>query len=120
MKVGVPKELRDNEYRVAITPAGAHELVVNGHSVLIERGAGRGSGIEDADYEKAGAHLVRGADAIFYDADMVLKVKEPVAEEFPRLREGLILFAFLHLAASKPVTHALIDSKNHCHRLRDG
>lgn len=110
MRVGVPKELKDNEYRVAITPAGVRELVVHGHSVLIERGAGLGSAIPDADFEKAGASIVPDADTVFADADMVLKVKEPIPEEFPRLREGLLLFTYLHLAASEPVTRALIES----------
>jgi len=110
MKVGVPRELKDNEYRVAITPAGVRELVVAGHTVLIERGAGVGSSIPDDDFERAGAGIVADADTVFADADLVLKVKEPIPEEFPRLREGLILFTYLHLAASEPVTRALIDS----------
>ena len=111
MKVGVPRELKDHEYRVAITPAGVRELVVHGHAVLIEREAGVGSSIPDADFERAGATIVADADTVFADSDMVLKVKEPVPEEFHRLREGLILFTYLHLAASEPVTKALIDSK---------
>lgn len=110
MRVGVPRELKDNEYRVAITPAGVRELVVGGHSVLIERGAGVGSSIPDGDFERAGATIVADADAVFADADMVLKVKEPIAEEFGRLREGLILFTYLHLAASESVTRALLDA----------
>ena len=110
MRVGVPRELKDNEYRVAITPAGVRELVVGGHSVIIERDAGAGSSIPDAEFERAGATIVPDADVVFADADMVLKVKEPIPEEFHRLREGLILFTYLHLAASEPVTRALIDS----------
>ena len=110
MRVGVPRELKDNEYRVAITPAGVRELVVGGHSVIIERGAGLGSSIPDTDFERAGATIVPDADTVFADADMVLKVKEPVPEEFHRLREGLILFTYLHLAASEPVTRALVDA----------
>ena len=110
MRVGVPRELKDNEYRVAITPAGVRELVVGGHSVIIEREAGLGSSIPDSDFERAGATIVPDADTVFADADMVLKVKEPIEEEFHRLREGLILFTYLHLAASAPVTRALIDS----------
>jgi alanine dehydrogenase len=109
MRVGVPKELKDNEYRVALTPAGVRELVVYGHEVIIERGAGVGSSIPDSDFERAGAAIVPDADTVFADADMVLKVKEPVPEEFHRLREGLVLFTYLHLAASEPVTRALID-----------
>ena len=110
MRVGVPRELKDNEYRVAITPAGVRELVVGGHSVIIERDAGAGSSIPDADFERAGASIVPDADTVFADADMVLKVKEPIPEEFHRLREGLILFTYLHLAASEPVTRALVES----------
>jgi alanine dehydrogenase len=111
MKVGVPRELKDNEYRVAITPAGVRELVVLGHSVLIERTAGVGSSIPDADFERAGATIVPDADAVFAESEMVLKVKEPIEEEFHRLRPGLILFTYLHLAASDAVTRALINSK---------
>jgi alanine dehydrogenase len=110
VKVGVPRELKDNEYRVAITPAGVRELVVHGHDVVIERDAGRGSSIADADFEKAGASILPDADAVFEQSDMVLKVKEPIEEEFHRLREGLVLFTYLHLAASEPVTRALIES----------
>lgn len=111
MRVGIPKELKDHEYRVAITPAGVHELVAHGNDVLIEKGAGRGSSIPDSDFERAGAKILPDADSVFADAEMVLKVKEPVPEEFHRLREGLVLFTYLHLAASEPVTHALLDSK---------
>jgi alanine dehydrogenase len=110
VRVGVPCELKDNEYRVAITPAGVRELVVHGHDVIIEKGAGLGSSIGDGDFEKAGASIVPEADTIFEQSDMVLKVKEPIEEEFHRLREGLVLFTYLHLAASEPVTRALIDS----------
>ena len=110
MKVGVPRELKDNEYRVAITPAGVRELVINGHEVIIENGAGVGSSIPNQDFERAGAAIVPDADTVFADADMVLKVKEPIPEEFHRLRKDLILFTYLHLAASEPVTRALIDS----------
>jgi len=111
MKVGVPRELKDNEYRVAITPAGVREFVVHGHDVLIEENAGRGSSIMDSEFERAGAVIVPNADVVFAEADMVLKVKEPIEEEFHRLREGLILFTYLHLAASEKVTATLIQSK---------
>ncbi len=110
MRVGIPRELKDNEYRVAITPAGVRELVVSGHSVIIERGAGLGSSIPDTDFERAGAAIVPDADTVFGEAEMVLKVKEPIPEEFHRLRDGLILFTYLHLAASEPVTRALMES----------
>ena len=110
MKVGVPRELKDHEYRVAITPAGVRELVVHGHAVVIEKDAGRGSSIDDHEFEHAGATIVPDADSVFVEADMVLKVKEPIPEEFHRLREGLVLFTYLHLAASEPVTRALLES----------
>ncbi|MGH2819139.1 MAG: alanine dehydrogenase [Actinomycetota bacterium] len=110
MKVGVPRELKDNEYRVAITPAGVREFTAQGHDVLIEHEAGKGSSIRDEHYERAGAKILSGADDVWADADMVLKVKEPIEEEFTRLREGLVLFTYLHLAASEPVTRALLDS----------
>ena len=110
MRVGVPKELKDNEYRVALTPAGVRELVVLGHDVIIEATAGVGSSIPDTEFQKAGATIVPDADTVFADAEMVLKVKEPVPEEFHRLREGLVLFTYLHLAASEPVTRALLDA----------
>jgi len=110
MKVGIPRELKDNEYRVAITPAGVRELVINGHEVVIENDAGVGSSIPNEDFERAGATILPDADAVFGAADMILKVKEPIPEEFHRLRKGLILFTYLHLAASEPVTRALIDS----------
>jgi alanine dehydrogenase len=111
MRVGVPRELKDNEYRVAITPAGVRELGVAGHRVLIERAAGVGSSIPDEEFERAGASIVSDADTVFAESDLVLKVKEPVPEEFHRLREGLILFTYLHLAASEAVTRALLDSR---------
>ncbi|MEA2485838.1 MAG: alanine dehydrogenase [Actinomycetota bacterium] len=110
MRVGVPRELKDNEYRVAITPGGVRELVVHGHEVVIEKNAGTGSSIADDDFDRAGATILPDADAVFETSDMVLKVKEPIEEEFHRLREGLLLFTYLHLAASRPVTDALIES----------
>lgn len=106
MKVGVPRELKDNEYRVAITPSGVRELVVHGHEVVIETDAGAGSSIPNSLFQRAGATILPDADEVFAAADMVLKVKEPIEEEFPRLREGLVLFTYLHLAASEPVTRA--------------
>jgi alanine dehydrogenase len=110
MRVGIPRELKDNEYRVAITPAGVRELVVGGHEVFIEHDAGRGSSITNEEFERAGAKILPDADATFAEAEMILKVKEPVPEEFHRLRDGLLLFTYLHLAASEPVTRALVDS----------
>ena len=111
MIVGVPREVKDNEYRVALTPEGARELSRAGHQVLIEKGAGEGSSLCEDRYERAGAEIVPTADDIWDAADMVLKVKEPIESEFDRMREGLILFTYLHLAASKELTGALIDRK---------
>lgn len=110
MIVAVPKEIKNNEYRVAITAAGVRELLTNGHKVLVEAGAGLGSGITDQDYSLAGAEIVRSADELWARADMVLKVKEPVAAEFHRFHEGLVLFTYLHLAAEPELTQALIEA----------
>ena len=123
MKVGVPKEVKNHEYRVAITPIGVHELTSHGHEVYIQKDAGVGSSIEDAEYVAAGATIVPDAEAAWGtdgDIDMVLKVKEPVAEEYHRMREGLTLFTYLHLAADKPLTEELLKRQGHRHRLRDG
>jgi alanine dehydrogenase len=111
MRIGVPKEVKNHEYRVAITPVGVHELVARGHQVLVERGAGVGSSISDDEYAGAGATLLDGADDVWGGSEMVLKVKEPVAEEYHRLREGLVLFTYLHLAADQPLTHELVKRK---------
>jgi alanine dehydrogenase len=110
MKVGVPKEVKNHEYRVAITPIGVHELVAHGHEVSIERGAGIGSSISDEEYA-AGAEILPGPDEVWGVADMILKVKEPVAEEYHRMREGQVLFTYLHLAADKALTDELIARK---------
>jgi alanine dehydrogenase len=114
MRVGVPREVKNHEYRVALTPVGVHELVQRGHEVLVETGAGTGSLIPDAEYAAEGARIVDGADPadeLWGAADMVLKVKEPVAEEFPRMREGQVLFTYLHLAADLPLTEELMRRK---------
>jgi alanine dehydrogenase len=110
MKIGVPKELKNHEYRVAITPAGVHELVRAGHEVVIERDAGAGSAIPDGDFAGAGAEILPSAEAVWAASDLILKVKEPVAEEYQRMRKGQTLFTYLHLAASRPCTDALLDS----------
>jgi alanine dehydrogenase len=110
MKVGVPREVKNSEYRVALTPAGVHELVRHGHRVFVEREAGAGSLISDADFTAAGAVMVPEADELWAAADLVMKVKEPVAEEYHRLRKGQVLFTYLHLAASRDCTRALLDS----------
>jgi len=109
MKVGVPKEVKNHEYRVAVTPAGAHELVRHGHQVYIEAEAGAGSSIPDDDFERAGAEILKTADDVWATADLVLKVKEPVPGEYDRMREGQTLFTYLHLAASKQCTDALLE-----------
>lgn len=108
MIVGVPREIVDNEFRVAITPQGAHELVLEGHEVLVETGAGAGSSITDADYSSAGAIIVPGPEDVFEQAEMILKVKEPQVTEYPLLRKDQIIFTFLHLAAHRTLTEELL------------
>ena len=110
MRVGVPREVKNREYRVALTPAGVTELVRAGHTVLVERTAGEGSSIPDGDFAAAGARIVASADDVWADADLLLKVKEPIAEEYGRLRADQTLFTYLHLAASKECTDALVVS----------
>ena len=111
MKVGVPKEVKNHEYRVALTPVGVHELTQHGHEVVVEKDAGLGSQIPDEEYVAAGATIIDSADDVWGSADTVLKVKEPIAEEYHRLREGLTLFTYLHLAADKPLTEELVERK---------
>ncbi len=111
MKVGIPREVKNHEYRVAITPAGVHELVRNGHEVYVEKEAGVGSSIMDDDYAAAGATILGAADDVWATADLILKVKEPVAQEYDRMREGQTLFTYLHLAADKPLTEELAKRK---------
>ena len=111
MIVGVPTEVKNHEYRVAITPAGVAEFVRRGHQVLVQAGAGNGSAITDDDYATAGARIVPDADSVWARADLLLKVKEPIAVEYHRLREGQVLFTYLHLAADAAGTDALLQSK---------
>ena len=111
MKIGVPTEIKNHEYRVGMIPATVVELVDAGHDVLIQRGAGAGSGIEDAEYEAAGAHLVDGAADIYGTADMVVKVKEPIEPEYELLRKGQTLFTYLHLAPLPELTQVLLDKQ---------
>jgi alanine dehydrogenase len=113
VKVGVVKEIKPDEYRVALTPAGARELVGHGHEVLVEGGAGDGSAFPDAAYAANGARLA-SVDQVWDEAELVLKVKEPLSAEYPRLREGLVLFTYLHLAASRELTEALVGSGAAC------
>src|SRR6266404_1040312 len=110
MTVGVPKEIKGQEYRVALLPSAAYQLIQRGHQVIVERGAGAGAGYADADYDQAGAKLVSDHAAVFGEAELVVKVKEPQPSEYELLRPGQILFTYLHLAASRPLTEALMKS----------
>ncbi len=109
MRVGIPREIKNNEYRVAITPGGVHEMFRGGHEVLIEAGAGEGSSIPDEDFASTGAKIMPTADDVWAAGEMILKVKEPIAEEYHRMRNGQVLFTYLHLAASKACTEALLS-----------
>ena len=111
MVIGVPKEIKDQEFRVALLPSAAYQLIKRGHRVLVESNAGAGSGYPDADYTNAGAQVVSSHQQIFAEADLIVKVKEPQPSEIPLLRPGQILFTYLHLAASKTLTQGLLDSK---------
>src|SRR5438445_7808859 len=110
MTVGVPKEIKGQEYRVALLPSGAYQLIKRGHTVVVERSAGAGAGYPDADYDQAGASLVADHGAVFEPADLVVKVKEPQPSEYALLRPGQILFTYLHLAANRSLTEALLQS----------
>ena len=110
MIIGIPKEIKNNEFRVSATPAGVHAYISAGHQVIVERSAGVGSGISDYDYIKAGATIIDKADEIWQKADLIQKVKEPVEAEYKRMRKGQILYTYLHLAANKACTQAIIDS----------
>jgi len=110
MIIGVPREIKQQEYRVALLPSAAYQLISRGHQVVVEQGAGAGSGYPDADYEQAGAALVSEHEAVFEKADLVVKVKEPLPSEYELLRSGQILFTYLHLAANRPLTEALLKS----------
>ncbi len=111
MIVGCPKEIKDHENRVALLPSGAEELVKRGHTVIVERGAGLGSGVPDEDYLKVGAEIARTHAEVFHRADMIVKVKEPLAREYALLREGQLVFTYFHFAASKPLTEAMLARK---------
>ena len=111
MHVGIPKEVKNNEYRVAITPSGVHELVRNGHEVCVENGAGIGSSITDDEYVRAGAKILDTAADVWATGDLILKVKEPIASEYPLMREGQTLFTYLHLAADRTLTEELVKAK---------
>jgi alanine dehydrogenase len=111
MIIGVPKEIKDNENRVAVTPGGVAEYVANGHTVLVEQSAGAGSGFTDSEYAAAGAELVSSHEDVFARSEMITKVKEPIAPEYPLLREGQILYTYLHLAAEEKLTNVLVNQR---------
>jgi len=114
MKIGVPKEIKTNENRVALVPAGAEALVAAGHSVMIEKGAGDGSGFPDAAYTAVGAKIGADADTVWREADMIMKVKEPIKPEWPRMKKGQVIFTYFHFAADKELTLAHINSGAIC------
>jgi len=109
--VGLPKEIKDNEYRVGLTPAGVRAFKDAGHDIRVETNAGAGSGFEDSLYERAGATIIGSADEVWANADMIVKVKEPIAPEYPRMREGQLLFTYLHLAPDHALTQELLKRK---------
>ena len=114
MKIGVPKEIKTNENRVALVPAGVEALVAGGHQVLVERGAGLGSGFDDAAYQAAGAQIQPDAATVWAGAEMIVKVKEPIEPEWPHIRAGQVIFTYFHFAASEPLTRALLASGAVC------
>ena len=114
MIIGVPREIKDQEYRVAMLPSAAYQLIKRGHTVVVENGAGVGAGYSDQEYHQAGAKLVDSHAGVFAQADLIVKVKEPLHSEYPLLRPGQLLFTYLHLAASKPLTQALMKSGATC------
>ena len=110
MRIGVPKEIKTNENRIALVPAGAEAFIGAGHSVLVEQGAGNGSGFSDQAYEAVGASIVPSADEVWRQAEMIMKVKEPIAAEWPRMRQGQVIYTYFHFAAAEDLTRAVIDS----------
>ena len=110
MLIGVPKEIKANEHRIALVPAGVSAFVAAGHSVVVEAGAGVGSGFEDDAYRDAGAELTTEVDELWRRADLIMKVKEPIAVEWPRMRQGQVIYTYFHFAASEPLTQAVIKS----------
>jgi alanine dehydrogenase len=111
MVIGVPKEIKDQEFRVALLPSAVYQLIQRGHKVIVERNAGAGAGFSDAEYEKAGAQLVSDHAEVFRQAELIVKVKEPLPAEYPLLRAGQMLFTYLHLAASRSLTEALLGAR---------
>ena len=120
MRVGVPSEVKNNEFRVAITPSGVHELTSRGHEVLVQSGAGVGSSIPDDAYGAAGAKVVDGWEPVWTESEMILKVKEPVEVEYDRLQPGQVLFTYLHLAANQALHQRTARPEGHRDRVRDG
>jgi alanine dehydrogenase len=114
MIIGVPKEIKTNENRIALVPAGAESLTAQGHTVLVEQGAGIGSGFPDAAYAAVGACIVATADEVWQKAEMIMKVKEPIEVEWPRMRRGQLIYTYFHFAASEKLTRAVIDSGAAC------
>src|SRR3954470_21690817 len=110
MKIGVPKEIKTNENRIALVPAGAEALVGAGHSVFVEKGGGDGSGFSDEAYKAAGASISPTADDVWQQAEMIMKVKEPIAVEWPRMRRGQVIYTYFHCAAAEDLSRAVIDS----------
>jgi alanine dehydrogenase len=110
MKIGVPREIKTNENRIALVPAGAEALVGAGHSVFVEQGGGLGSGFPDDAYRVVGASILPTADEVWQQAEMIMKVKEPIAAEWPRMRRGQVIYTYFHFAAAEDLTRAVIDS----------
>lgn len=114
MKIGIPKEIKNNENRVSLTPSGAHSLTLHAHTVYVETNAGKNSGFEDEEYIKAGAKILSSADEVFAIAEMIMKVKEPIPVEYKKIRRDQLIFTYLHLAADETLTKAMIDSDSVC------
>ncbi len=114
MKIGVPTEIKPQENRVALTPAGGEQLVHRGHEVIVQSGAGLGSGFDDDAFRAVGARIAADAEATFGESETILKVKEPLAEEWPLMRAGSTMFTYLHLAASQNLTESLMKTGAHC------
>jgi len=114
MIIGVPKEIKSNENRVALTPGGTLELTRRGHSVFVQSTAGVGSGFDDDDYIEAGGQILKTADEVWAKGEMIMKVKEPIAEEYKHCRENQLIFTYFHFASSEVLTHAMIASKSVC------
>src|SRR4051812_390714 len=111
MRIGVPSEIKDNEFRVGMTPSGVRDLASDGHTVYIQSGAGKGSGFADDEYKAAGAQILPDADAVYREADMIVKVKEPIDPDLKRMKDGQLLFTYLHLAPVPELTSTLLRKK---------